>query len=215
MTSKDSFRQKQGAKAGRVFGYARVSTDRQDTEAQRHALSIAGCTEIIEEQASGRKARPALTGLLSRVEAGDVVTVWKIDRLSRNVPDFYRIAAEITTRGAELRSLTEAIDTAAPIGRAMLGILAVFAQLEAEHASERVRNGLRAARGRGRRLGRPRSLTPPLERDVAAKLDGGAAVKALARDYGLDPSTIRRIRQRRRDQTKREEHPSLKELSDQ
>ncbi len=191
--------QKQEAKPSRVFGYARVSTDRQDTEAQRRALQAAGCVEIIEEQASGRKARPALTALLARVEAGDVVTVWKIDRLSRNVPDFYRIAAEITTRGAELRSLTEAIDTAAPIGRAMLGILAVFAQLEAEHASERVRSGLRAAQARGKRLGRPRSVTPPLERDIAAKLAAGAAVKALARDYGLDPSTIRRVRQRQKE----------------
>jgi DNA invertase Pin-like site-specific DNA recombinase len=181
---------------GRVFGYARVSTDKQDTDAQRRALQAAGCVQIVEEQASGRKARPALAALLQRLEPGDVVTVWKIDRLSRNVPDFYRIAARITECGAELRSLTEAIDTAAPIGRAMLGILAVFAQLEAEHASERVRNGLRAARGRGKRLGRPRGVTPPIERDIAAKLASGAAVKTLARDYALDPSTVRRIRER-------------------
>ena len=187
--------QKREAKPSRVFGYARVSGDRLKTEAQRRALRAAGCMEIIEEQASGRKARPSLTALLARVEAGDVVTVWKIDRLSRNVPDFYRIAAEITTRGAELRSFTEAIDTAAPIDRATL---AVFAQLETEEASERVRNGLRAAQARGKRLGRPRSVTPPLERDIAAKLAAGAAVKALAGDYGLDPSTIRRVRRRQK-----------------
>jgi DNA invertase Pin-like site-specific DNA recombinase len=175
-----------------------VSTDKQDTEAQRRALDAAGCAEIIEEQASGRKGRPALDTLLDGLKPGDVVTVWKIDRVSRNVADFYRIAARITESGAELRSLTEAIDTAAPIGRPMLGILAVFAQLEAEHASERVKNGLRAARGRGKRLGRPRRLTPPLERDIKAKLAEGTAVKALARDYGLDPSTVRRIRERQR-----------------
>jgi DNA invertase Pin-like site-specific DNA recombinase len=183
---------------GRIFGYARVSTDKQDTDAQRRALDAAKCVEIIEEQASGRKIRPALDALLNRLEPGDMVTVWKIDRLSRNVADFYRIAAQVTERGAELRSLTEAIDTAAPIGRAMLGILAVFAQLEAEHASERVKSGLRAARGRGKQLGRPRSLTHPLERDIVAKLAEGSAVKALARDYGLDPSTVRRIRQRQK-----------------
>ncbi len=83
---------------GRVFGYARVSTDKQDTDAQRRALNAAGCVEIIEEQASGRKTRPALVALLDRLEPGDVVTVWKIDRVSRNVADFYRIAVAAMTK---------------------------------------------------------------------------------------------------------------------
>lgn len=178
------------------YGYARVSTDKQDTEAQRTALERAGCTVIVEEQASGRKARPALAALLDRLEPGDAVTVWKIDRLSRSAPDFYRIAAQITERGAQLRSLTEAIDTASPIGRAMLGLLAVFAQLEAEQVSERTRAGLAAAAARGRHGGRPRALTPALEKDIARKLAEGAGTETLARDYKVDPATIRRIRRR-------------------
>lgn len=177
------------------FGYARVSRDTQDTTAQRLALEAAGCTEIIEEQASGRNVRRELLHLVGRLEPGDIVTVWKIDRVSRNVADFYRLATTINDRGGELRSVTEAIDTATPIGRAMLGILAVFAQLEAEHTSERVRAGLTAARARGRTLGRPR-VTPAIERDIIAKLQAGVPVKALARDYNLDPATIRRMRGR-------------------
>ena len=180
-----------------VYGYARVSTDKQDTEAQRRALEAAGCVEIVEEQASGRKARPALVALLGRLEPGDSVAVYKIDRLSRSVPDFYNVAAQITAAGAELRSLTEPIDTATPIGRAMLGILAIFAELEAEHASERVRSGLRAAKARGRKLGRPRAVSPELEAEIRAKLDAGAAVEELARVHRIGPATVRRIRLRR------------------
>lgn len=179
-----------------IYGYARVSTDRQDTEAQRAALEAAGCAEVVEEQASGRKARPALASLLERLTPGDVVTVWKIDRLTRSAPDFYRVAAEIAERGASLRSLTEAIDTGTPIGRAMLGLLAVFAQLEAEQTSERVKAGLAAAAARGRKAGRPRAVSPELEADIRAKLASGEAVEALARAYRMDPATVRRIRRR-------------------
>lgn len=180
-----------------AYGYARVSTDKQDTDAQRRALEAAGCVEIVEEQASGRKARPALVALLGRLGPGDSVAVYKIDRLSRSVPDFYNVAAQITAAGAALRSLTEPIDTATAIGRAMLGILAIFAELEAEHASERVRSGLKAAKARGRKLGRPRAVSPELEAEIRAKLDAGAAVEELARVHRIGPATVRRIRQRR------------------
>lgn len=179
-----------------AYGYARVSTDKQATKAQRAALEAAGCAQIVEEQASGRKARPALTALLAGLQPGDSVTVWKIDRLSRSVPDFYRIAQQITEAGAQLRSITEAIDTATPAGRAVLGVLAVFAQLEAEHASERVRSGLKAAAARGKHPGRPRAVTPEIEGEIRAKLANGAAVEELARVYRIGPATVRRIRRR-------------------
>lgn len=176
------------------FGYARVSTDKQDTDAQRRALVAAGCGQIVEEQASGRGKRPALHDLIEGLQPGDVVTVWKIDRLSRSVPDFYELARRIELRGGALRSVTEAIDTGTPIGRAMVGLLAVFAQLEAETTSERVRQGLLAARARGRRLGRPHSLTQEVHADIAAALLRGEPVKSLARKHQVDPATIRRIR---------------------
>lgn len=180
-----------------AYGYARVSTDKQDTDAQRHALAAAGCTEIVEEQASGRKARPALGGLLARLGPGDSVAVYKIDRLTRSAQDFHNIAARITAAGAELRSLTEPIDTGSAVGRAMLALLAIFAELEADHASERIRSGLKAAKARGRALGRPRAVSAELETEIRAKLDEGAAVEELARNYRIGPATVRRIRARK------------------
>lgn len=179
-----------------IYGYARVSTGKQDTDAQRRALEAAGCSEIVEEQASGRRARPALSALLGRLQAGDVVTVWKINRLGRSVPDFYRVAEQITAAGAELRSLSESFDTSTTIGRAMLGMLAVFAQFEVEQTSENIRGGLKAAKARGKRLGRPPAVSPELADEIRAKLAGGAEVKDLARVHRIDPATVRRIRQR-------------------
>ena len=179
-----------------IFGYARISTDKQDTAAQRRALEAAGCVQIVEEQASGRGKRPALLALIDSLQAGDVLTVWKVDRLSRSVPDFYELAQRIEARGASLRSLTEAIDTGTPFGRAMLGVLAIFAQLEAETTSQRTRTGLEAARARGRVLGRRRKLSAEVEADIAAALAEGAPVKGLAKKHRVDAATIRRIRNR-------------------
>lgn len=178
------------------YGYARVSTDKQDTDGQRRALEAAGCEKVIEEQASGRKVRPALASLLASLQASDIVTVYKIDRLSRSVHDFYSIAREIEERGAHLRSLSDPIDTSTPAGRAMMGILAVFAQLEAETISVRVNDGLKAARARGVTLGRRRQLSPDAEARIRQLLLDGADVKALSREYKVDPATIRRIRAR-------------------
>lgn len=176
------------------YGYARVSTDKQDTDAQRQALQAAGCVQVVEEQASGRKARPALSALLDSLQASDVVTVYKIDRLSRSVPDFYSIARQIEHKGAHLRSLSDPIDTSTPAGRAMLGLLAVFAQLEAETTAERVKHGLSAARARGVTLGRRSKLSREAQARVRQLLAEGVEVKALAREYQVDPSTVRRIR---------------------
>lgn len=110
-----------------AYGYARVSTDKQDTDAQRRALEAAGCSPIVEEQASGRRRRPALAELIDGLQAGDSVTVWKVNRIARSVADFYRATEAITARGAEFRSLSESFDTSTPIGRAMMGMLACVA----------------------------------------------------------------------------------------
>ena len=184
--------------AGTIYGYARVSTDRQDSgsDAQRRQLENAGCTYIIEEQASGRKARPALDQLVARLTSGDVLTVCRFDRVSRNVADFYAIGQQIAARGAALRSLAESFDTGTAFGRAMMGFAAVWAQLEAETISERVRVGLMAARARGRILGRRRTLPPSVEARVMSALCAGAKVRTLAREHKVSATTIRRIKRR-------------------
>lgn len=181
-----------------IYGYARISTDRQDNgrDAQQRALAAAGCIRIVEERASGRKARPRLLALLRRLRPGDILTVYRLDRINRNVADFYQIGQRIAAKGAALRSLAENFDTGTAHGRAMIGFAAVWAQLEAETTAERVRHGLIAARARGRILGRRRALSPEAEAAIVTALASGALVRALARAHGVAPATIRRIRQR-------------------
>lgn len=181
-----------------IYGYVRVSTGRQDMgrDAQRRALEAAGCGEIIEEQAGGRKARPALTGLVDRLGPGDVVTVFRFDRISRSVADFYAIGERIRKSGASLRSLAEQFDTSTPMGRAMMGFAAIWAELEVETTRERVNNGLSAARERGQVLGRRRAIDGVTAAKIKRRLDAGEPGKELAREYRVSPRTIRRIRER-------------------
>lgn len=183
---------------GTVYGYVRVSTGRQDMgrDAQRRALDAAGCTEIVEEQASGRKARPVLAELVDKLDQGDTVTVFRFDRISRSVADFYAIGERIRERGAALRSLAEQFDTSTPMGRAMMGFAAIWAELEADTTRERVQNGLIAARARGQVLGRRRSFSAEVESDIAAAIADGAPVKQLAYKHRVSPKTIRRIKAR-------------------
>lgn len=187
-----------GEMSGTNFGYVRVSTGRQDMgrDAQRRALEAAGCEEIVEEQASGRKARPALAGLVERLGPGDTVTVFRFDRVSRSVADFYAIGERIRGRGATLRSLAEHFDTSTPMGRAMMGFAAIWAELEVETTRERVNNGLAAARARGQVLGRRRAIDTVTAGKIKGRLEAGEAGKELAREYRVSPRTIRRIRSR-------------------
>ena len=153
-----------------MYGYARVSTDRQDTgsDAQRRALEAAGCTAIIEEQASGRKARPMLAQLVD----------------------------QLTAKGATLRSLAEQFDTSTPIGRAMMGFAAVWAELESDIIRERTTNGIEAARARGQLIGRRTKLSRELEEEIAAAIAAGEEHKPLARKHRVSARTIRRIKAR-------------------
>ena len=180
------------------YGYVRVSTDKQETgsDAQRRALEAAGCDTIIEERASGRKARPALMQLVAGLTEADVVTVSRFDRISRNVADFYAIGRSISDRGAALRSLFEHFDTSTPIGKAMMGFAAVWAELEADTTRERVLNGLRAARERALVLRRHRSLSKVEEGRVRTSLGRGVSAIKLAEQYSVSRTTIHRIKYR-------------------
>src|SRR5271168_3168129 len=143
------------------IGYARVSrTEGQDLTPQVDALQAAGCRRIHEERASGgRWDRPELTRLLDRLAAGDVLVVWKLDRLSRSLKDLLLILERIEKAGAGFKSLTEAIDTTLPAGRMMMQMLGAFAEFEREMIRERTRSGLRHAQEQGRRSGRKPKLS--------------------------------------------------------
>src|SRR5271169_5473178 len=139
------------------IGYVRVSTDDQDTAAQVAALKAAGCERIFREKASGgRWERPELHRLLDQLRKGDVLVVWKLDRLSRSLRDVLTIMERLGESAADFRSLTEAIDTTTAAGRMMMQIVGAFAEFERAMLKERTKAGLDAAREEGRIGGRRR-----------------------------------------------------------
>lgn len=138
------------------IGYARVSTTEQDTSLQLAALRAAGVVVYWEEQQSGVKARPALEELLKLLTPGDVVIVYKIDRLARSLQDLLRIAEKIGASGATLRSLTEPMETTTPVGRMLFQLLGAFAEFERNVIKERCAAGQAEAMKRGVVFGRKR-----------------------------------------------------------
>ena len=138
-----------------LIGYARVSTHEQKLDLQLDALNAAGCVRVFCDTLSGsRDERPGLLQALAASERGDVLVVWKLDRLGRSLPHLVATVGELQARGVEFRSLQEAIDTTTPGGRLVFHVFAALAQFERELVRERTKAGLEAARARGRRGGR-------------------------------------------------------------
>ena len=146
------------------YGYARVSTDDQKAEMQHAALRKAGVDRknIFTDKglSGGTTKRPALRKCLKTVGAGDMLIVWKLDRLSRNVRDFVIMADDLKERGVKLNSVSEHLDPDTTLGRAMMQIAAIFADMERSNIRERTREGVRAAKDRGVKFGRKPKLTP-------------------------------------------------------
>jgi hypothetical protein len=139
----------------------------QDTTAQASALKAAGCERISREKATGgRWNRPELQRLLDHLRKGDVLVVWKLDRLSRSLRDVLTIMERIQEAKAGFRSLTEAIDTTTPAGRMMMQMIGSFAEFERAMLRERTRAGLESARGEGRIGGRRPKLLPQQQTEV-------------------------------------------------
>ncbi|HCE24604.1 MAG TPA: resolvase [Hyphomonas sp.] len=177
-----------------IFGYARVSkAEGQDTAAQVAALNAAGAETIFEDAASGgRFDRLSLQALLDTVGPDDIVSVWKLDRLSRSLMDLLRIMDRLDKAGAGFRSLTEAIDTTTPAGRMMMQMLGSVAEFEREMIRERTRAGLAHAREQGRQLGRRRALNSGQRRKAIRWMQEGQSQAEIARTFGVHRSTISR-----------------------
>lgn len=177
------------------FGYARISTQDQDTKAQVDALQAAKCESILKEQASGgRWDRPQLHKLLEQLRTGDTVVVWKLDRLSRSLKDLLTILEKIENTGATFLSLTEAIDTSTPPGRMMMQIVGSFAEFERAMLRERTKNGLEAARKEGRVGGRRPKLTKQQQEEIVSLVGSGQKTGAdAARLFQVHPSTVTRL----------------------
>jgi DNA invertase Pin-like site-specific DNA recombinase len=141
-------------------GYARVSTLDQDPALQLDALGVAGCAKVFEDRASGARAdRPGLRKALDYAREGDVLIVWKLDRLGRNLPHLIETVTALEKRGVGFRSITEAIDTTTPGGRLVFHLFGALGQFERDLIGERTRAGLVAAAARGRKGGRKPVVT--------------------------------------------------------
>jgi DNA invertase Pin-like site-specific DNA recombinase len=176
-----------------LLGYSRVSTPEQDHALQLDALAEAGCLKTWSDTASGVAApRPQLASLLEYARAGDVLVVWRLDRLGRSLRELVELVERLHHVGVGLRSLTEGIDTTTPAGRLMLHVFAALAEFEREVIRERTRAGLAAATARGRRGGRP-TVMPEAKTAAAVQMhDAGASLAQIAAALGVSKTTIRR-----------------------
>ena len=177
-----------------IIGYARVSTDDQNLDAQADALKSAGAERIFADKISGvRRDRPELDALLDQLRPGDVVVVTKYDRLARSLRDLLDLVETIKDRGAGFRSLAEDIDTTTPAGRLVFHVFASIAQFERERIAERTKEGLEAAKARGRIGGRPPALTADQKAEVRRMRDDEHRhVSEIARLFKVSERTVRR-----------------------
>ena len=137
------------------IGYARVSTQDQELSLQLDALNDAGCKKIYQEKITGStKERPQLIEMIEQLREGDVVVIWKLDRLARSLKDLVSLVNEIQEKGGALHSLNDQIDTTTPHGKFTFHIFAALAEFERDIIRERTKAGLAAARARGQN-GRP------------------------------------------------------------
>lgn len=177
-----------------LIGYARVSTQDQDTEMQRAALSEAGCEEVFTEKASGaQRDRPELAKVLEYARSGDTLVVWKLDRLARSLRQLIETVEGLEDRGIGFRSLTESIDTTTNGGKLVFHLFAALAEFERGLIRERTVAGLASARSRGRLGGRPRSLDEEklaIARALLAQPD--ITVARVAQQIGVSPATLYR-----------------------
>jgi DNA invertase Pin-like site-specific DNA recombinase len=142
------------------IGYARVSTQEQNLDLQKDALKRARCEKIIEDVASGKaENRPGLDRVRELLREGDVLVVWRLDRLGRSLKHLIELMAELEKQKMGFQSLQESIDTTSPGGKLIFHMFGALAEFERNLIRERTRAGLEAARARGRKGGRPKKLS--------------------------------------------------------
>jgi DNA invertase Pin-like site-specific DNA recombinase len=184
---------------GQRVGYARISTASQNLDGQTDALNAAGCEKIFSDTASGRLAeRPELTLCLGYLRAGDVLVVWRLDRLGRSLRHLVETVNALAERGVAFASLHEGIDTTTSTGRLIFHIFAALAEFERELIAERAAVGRQAARARGRLGGRPAKLSRVQLELAWARYDAGdVTVVEIAKALGVGRGTIYRALEKR------------------
>lgn len=178
------------------YGYARVSSTEQDTALQLDAFRRAEVTDISQEKRSARKQRPVLDALIERLQPGDELVVYKVDRIARSIRDLASILDHCQSLGIAFRSLTEPFDTRTPAGRMMVQLLGIVAEFEWHMIRDRSMAGQEAAAARGTKIGRRRKLSPAQEAAIYKALCAGTTMAALGRTYNVHLSCIKRVKLR-------------------
>lgn len=175
-----------------LIGYARVSTLDQNPALQTAALEAAGCGRIFTEKVSSAKQdRPALQAALDHLRAGDVLVVWKLDRVARSLRELIDTAEDLRRREIGFKCLTAAIDTTTPEGRLFFHMVAAMSEFERDIIRQRTRAGLDAAKAQGKVGGRPPKLTcDDLKAARAMLADPSIRVADVARRMGVSVATI-------------------------
>ncbi len=167
-----------------LIGYARVSTDNQHIDLQNDSLRSAGCARIFDDVISGSKSeRPGLDAALAYLREGDILVVWKLDRLGRSMAHLVNTVQELAGRGVGLKVLTgqgAAIDTTTAPGKLVFGIFAALAEFERDLIRERTKSGLSAAAARGRRGGRKPVVTTESLQKARSLMAQGLSVREAA-----------------------------------
>lgn len=176
-----------------LIGYARVSTPEQDLKPQLVALNEAGCEKVFSDKASGAKAdRAGLADALSHARAGDILVVWKLDRLGRTMKGLVDLSADLADRGIGLRSITDGIDTAGTAGKLVFHIMAAMAEMERDLVRERTTAALMIAKREGRVGGRKTVMTPKRIQAARNLLASGMTAREIAPTIGVSVATLYR-----------------------
>lgn len=177
----------------RLIGYARVSTQDQTTDLQLDALQVAGCVVVYQDQVSGSiKKRAGLDAALIDLQHGDVLVVWKLDRLGRSLAHLIDIVTGLAARGVGFKSLSDAIDTTSAGGRLVFHIMGSLAEFERSLISERTKAGMAAAKNRGSMIGRRKALTPAKLTHAKMLMEQGETPSQVARTLQVGRSTLYR-----------------------
>lgn len=177
-----------------LIGYARVSTTDQKLDLQTDALAAAGCRKVFADKLSGTTTtRPELDACLRYLREGDVLVVYKLDRLGRSLRHLLEVIDDLKERGIGFKSISDGIDTTTSTGRLLFSVMGSFAEFERDLIRERTNAGLKAARDRGKLGGRPTAVTAELGERIVALRAAGSSPTAIAQELEIGRATVYRF----------------------
>ena len=178
------------------FGYARVSTVDQNLDIQVNALEKYGVDKMFSDKATGKNIkRKEFVRVLEQLREGDILVIYSLSRLGRKTKELIELVEHFNSNGIALVSLKENIDTNSPTGRAMIGMISIFAELERELIAERVREGVKNARARGRKGGRPRVSKDRVKEALALYQTEQYSLQEISTKTGVSSTLYRRLKE--------------------